>query len=87
MQETHSTAKNICQLYGKSSVANAAALSSLFPNFQRKKQKFNPHDECVVAQQHRKKKAGKPKDKLGRAKNVKVVLVEMHNVNQKVQPE
>ena len=74
MNESNKKAKDICQRIGKPSEANAKTLASLFPTLQNRKRKFDPNDECVVAEQHRKKKAGNPAAK-GRAKNLKVVVL------------
>ena len=67
-------AKEVCTKLGKPSEANAKVLSGLFPSCQSvKKMKFDPLDQCVVAeQQRRKKSASKGK---GRSKLVTVVVL------------
>ena len=47
---------------------------TLFPALQGKKRKFDSADDCVVAANHRKKKAGNPSSS-GRAKMLKVVCL------------
>ena len=47
---------------------------TLFPALQSKKRKFDPADDCVVAANHRKKKAGNPSSS-GRAKMLKEVCL------------
>ena len=70
--------KQLCKKLGKPSEANAAVLATLFPacgsksNTRKRSFNFDPSDECVAANAHRRKKAvGK-----GRPKQLKVVLLE-----------
>ncbi len=66
---------NLCKQLAKPSEANSKALVSLFPGLQNRKRSFSPSDECVVAKQHRKKKAGNPSAR-GRPKMLKVVFLD-----------
>jgi len=65
---------------GKPSEANAKVLSKLFPGYKGggQKRKFDPNDESVVAEQHRKKKAAFKENSKGkgRPKSVLVMMVE-----------
>ena len=67
-------AKDICKKLCKPSQANAKVLANLFPACasSSKKRKFDPTDECVVADRHRRKKSTSSK---GRSKQVTVVLL------------
>ena len=67
-------AKEVCTKLGKPSEANAIVLSGLFPSCQSvKKMKFDPLDQCDVAEQQRcKRSASKGK---GRSKLVTVVVL------------
>ena len=73
--ESSKKARDICKGLAKPSEANSKALLSLFPGLQNRKRKFSPSDECVVAEQHRKKKAGNPSAR-GRPKMLKVVFLD-----------
>lgn len=74
MMKSSDRAKDMCKKLGKPSQANARVLASLFPACasSAKKRKFDPTDECVVAEQHRRKKSASAK---GRSKQVTVVLM------------
>ena len=64
---------------GKPSEVNAKVIAQLFPGYKGTgvKRKFDPNDDCVVAEQHRQKKAAlKGKGKAGRPKSVDVMIVE-----------
>ena len=70
-------AKEICRSLGKPSEANARVLANLFPtcasSSTKRQLKFNPNDECVAGEVHRRKKAATSGQ--GRAKKVKVVML------------
>lgn len=70
-------AKDLCQTLGKPSKANARVLASLFPacasSGSKRKLNYNPNDECVAGEAHRRKKAATPGQ--GRAKRLKVVML------------
>lgn len=81
MPETSKKAQDLCTKLSKPSETNAKVLKKLFPATQRgpgsskqtapKKPSFNPLDECIVSNQHQKKKASFPRPKL-----VKVMLLQ-----------
>ena len=63
-------AKRLCKSLRKPSEAHAKALACLFPACSSAR-KFDPHEECVAAESHRRKKAtGK------RSKRLNVVMLE-----------
>jgi len=65
---------------GKLSEVNAnVVLSGLFPGYKggRQKRKFDPNDESMVAEQHRKKKVAF-KENLKGPKSILVMMVEGH---------
>ena len=74
MIKSSDRAKDICKKLGKPSQANAKVLANLFPACasSSKKRKFDPTDECAVADRHRRKKSASSK---GRSKQVIVVLL------------
>ena len=63
---------------GKPSEANAKVIAQLFPGYKGTgvKRKFDPNDDCVVAEQHRQKKAALKGKVKGRAKSINVMIVE-----------
>ena len=74
MVDSSNRAKGLCKKLGKPSEANAKDLATLFPAcaLSRNKRKFDPTEESVVAEQHRRKKSATPK---GRYKLITVVLL------------
>ena len=77
MSRSSAKVRSVCKTLGKPSEAKAKVLASLFPTCagtKRRAVEFNPDDECVAAEAHRRKRAatrGK-----GKAKKLKVVLLE-----------
>lgn len=74
MVDSSNRAKGLCKKLGKPSEANAKVLATLFPvcASSRNKRKFDPTEESVVVEQHRRKKSATPK---GRSKLITVVLL------------
>lgn len=77
MTTSSGKAKDLCRALGKPSKANARVLASLFPacasSGTKRQLNFNPNDECVAGEAHRRKKAATPGQ--GRAKRLKVVML------------
>ena len=71
MAKATDKAKSACIQLGKPSDANAKILANLFPSCSSKKRKFDPTEDCVVAEQHRQKKAASK----GRSKLLTVVVL------------
>lgn len=84
MSTSSGKAKSLCTSLGKPSDASAKVLASLFPacasSSTKQAMKFDPSDECIAAEAHRRKKAGIPGK--GRAKRLKVVMLK-HRVSRR----